>query len=106
MGKFANILNSIKNFVYNLKDKCNEGYKWLGTDGLINMQTSALLVMIFMIFFPVFWSAILTFILVIGKCTYDKSRGRENEHHDFICALLGILFGIIIASSHVVAVLI
>lgn len=101
MGKFTNFLSGVKTFLLKVKDKLIRGYNWLGIDGVVNMETSALLVMLFMIFFPVFWAAILTFLIVIGKCTLDKSRGRENEKHDFICCIVGILLGVILGTVHV-----
>ena len=105
MSKFKNFLNSIKSFFSGVKDKLIKGYNWLGTDGIINMETSALLMIAFMMFLPIFWSAILTFIIVIGKCALDKSRGKENEKHDLICSVVGILFGVIIGTVHAVVVL-
>lgn len=105
MSKFTNFLNGVKSFFNGVKDKLTKGYNWLGTDGIINMETSALLMLVFMVFFPIFWSAILTFIIVVGKCTLDKSRGRENEKHDLICSVVGILFGVIMGTVHAVVVL-
>ena len=102
MSKFTNFLNSVKNFFINIKESVRKGYDWLGADGIINMETSALLMIVFMLFFPIFWASILTFILVVGKCTFDKSKGRENEKHDFICAIVGILIGIIIGIAHAI----
>lgn len=101
MGKFTNFIDGVKTFFSNVKNKLIKGYEWLGIDGIVNMETSALLVMLFMVFFPVFWSSILTFLIVIGKCTIDKSRGRENEKHDFICCIIGILLGVILGAVHV-----
>lgn len=98
MSKFSDFLNGVKNFFIKIKTKLNKGYKWLGTDGIINMETSALLVMVFMVFFPIFWSAALTFLIIIGKCVLDKSRGRKNEKHDLVCAIIGILFGVILGT--------
>lgn len=106
MGKLNVFLNGVKSFFVKLKDKTNRGYKWIGTDGIINMETSALLMMLFMLFFPVWASAVLTFVLVVGKCALDKSRGHENETHDFICAVIGILLGVIMATAHFVITLI
>ena len=105
MSKFKNFLNSIKSFFNGVKDKLIKGYNWLGADGIINMETSALLMIAFMTLLPIFWSAILTFIIVVGKCALDKSRGRENEKHDLICSVVGILFGVIIGTVHAVVVL-
>ena len=101
MSKFTKFLEDVKTFFVNVKNKLTKGYKWLCIDGIINMETSALLVMLFMVFFPVFWSSILTFLIVIGKCMFDKSRGRENEKHDFICCIVGILLGVILGTAHV-----
>lgn len=101
MGKFTKFLDGVKTFFSNVKNKLIKGYEWLGIDGIVNMETSALLVMLFMVFFPVFWSSILTFLIVIGKCAIDKSRGRENEKHDFICCIIGILLGVILGAVHI-----
>ena len=105
MSKFKNFLNSIKSFFNGVKDKLIKGYNWLGADGIINMETSALSMIAFMTLLPIFWSAILTFIIVVGKCALDKSRGRENEKHDLICSVVGILFGVILGTVHAVVVL-
>ena len=105
MSKFKNFLNSIKSFFNGVKDKLIKGYNWLGADGIINMETSALLMIAFMTLLPIFWSAILTFIIVVGKCALDKSRGRENEKHDLICSVVGILFEVILGTVHAVVVL-
>ena len=101
MSKFTNFLDGVKTFFGNVKNKLVKGYEWLGIDGIVNMETSALLVMLFMVFFPVFWTSILTFLIVIGKCTFDKSRVRDNEKHDFICCIVGILLGVILGTVHV-----
>ena len=94
-------LDKVKKFFTNVKNQILDGYKWLGTDGVINMESSALLVIVLTLFLPVFWASILTFLIVIGKCTFDKSRGRENEKHDFICCILGILLGVILGTVHI-----
>jgi hypothetical protein len=96
MSKFTNFLDGVKTFFTTAKEKLIRGYDWLGIDGIVNMETSAILVILFMLFFPIFWSSILTFLIVIGKCASDKSKGRKDEKHDFICAIVGILLGIIL----------
>ena len=47
MSKFTNFLDSVKTFFGNVKNKLVKGYEWLGIDGVVNMETSALLVMLF-----------------------------------------------------------
>lgn len=98
MSKFKIFMEKVNMFLVNLKNKTEKGYRWLGNDGIINMETSALLMIIFTLFFPILWSAFLTFLIVLGKCAFDKSRKRDNELHDLICAVIGIIIGIILSS--------
>ena len=97
MSKFVNWL---KNACSKLKAANKRGLEWLGVDGILNMETSALLTIFFMIFFPVCWSMMFSAIVVLGKCLLDKSRGHKNEMHDFICALIGVLVGAILGPAH------
>lgn len=92
---FHKIKDTWKHVSTYFKTSFKEGYEWIGIDGLINMETSALVVMFLLLFFPALWSAILTLIIVAGKCFVDKNRGRENEKHDFICCIIGIGIGVI-----------
>lgn len=78
------------------------GVKWIGNDGLINMESAALLTIFFMIFFPIVISCACSFILVMTKCIIDKKNGHDNEIHDFICAVIGVLIGAMLGVSHVV----
>ena len=83
-----------------LSQKINEldatGRKWIGYDGLLNMETFALVAIFFMIFMPTFVSASVTFLLALAKCYCDRKRGHVNEKHDLICAGIGIIFGCIL----------
>lgn len=98
MGKFNDFWVKVKTFFSNLIERVKKGYKWVGTDGLLNFESSALLVILFMVFFPVTWASALTFIIVTLKCSIDKTKGRKGEVHDLICAIIGILTGVILAS--------
>lgn len=102
MDKISSFLRKSKDF---LIQNHIDGYKWLGDDGLINMESSALLTIFFMIFFPIVWSVILTLIVVCAKCAFDKSRGHENEKHDLICACTGVIIGAILGSVHAAVIL-
>ena len=77
------------------------GIKWVSLDGLVNMETSALLTMFLMLFFPTYVAAVATLLIVVGKCTLDKKRGHENETHDLICACIGIVIGMIFGLAHI-----
>ena len=72
------------------------GRKWIGYDGLLNMETFALVAIFFMIFMPTVVSSGVTFLLALAKCYCDKKRGHANEKHDLICAGIGIIFGCIL----------
>lgn len=73
-----------------------KGRKWIGYDGLLNMETFALVAIFFMIFMPTFVSAGFTFLLAVAKCYCDRKRGHSNEKHDLICSGIGIIFGCIL----------
>ena len=83
----------LKKFWKNILDLDGKGKKWIGTDGLLNMETSALFVLVLMFFFPVLWAMIFGFIVVLIKCMMDKSKGHEKEVHDLICATIGLIIG-------------
>ncbi len=102
MDKISSFLRKSKDF---LIQNHIDGYKWLGDDGLINMESSALLTIFFMIFFPIVWSVILALIVACAKCAFDKSRGHENEKHDLICACAGVIIGAILGSVHAAVIL-
>lgn len=79
-----------------LKERFIEGYQWIGTNGLINMETSALLMIFFVLLFHPIWSAFLTFIIMGIKCYYDAKHGSDHEKHDLICASIGIIVGLLL----------
>lgn len=95
----------IKNLFHNLSEKIKQtiieldkkGRKWIGVDGLINMETSALLTIFLMIFFKPILSVIVSFIFVFAKCFFDKTRGSKKEKHDLLCAAIGVIVGCLIA---------
>jgi hypothetical protein len=82
-----------------VKDTGKNGAKWIGTDGIITMETSALLVLFLMIFFTPMWSMAFSFVIVSGKCLIDRKRGSHKEKHDFICALVGVVMGVILGAA-------
>jgi hypothetical protein len=93
-----------KQIVRKLAEKLNlmineldaNGRKWIGYDGLLNMETFALTTLFFMIFFKAYFAAGFSLIMVLIKCYTDKKKGHFNEKHDLICAGIGIVFGCII----------
>lgn len=91
----------LKNLIEKTKQKIIEfdkqGRKWIGIDGLLNMETSALLTIFLMIFLKPLLSVIVSFILVFAKCCFDKSRGSSHEKHDLLCSAIGVVVGCLIA---------
>lgn len=93
------IFKIIRDFVEKIKMLYRSGVQWIGTDGLINTETSALLTIFLMIFFQVIWAAVISFTIVMLKCILDKTRGHHNEKRDFICAIVGVLVGAILGPA-------
>lgn len=91
---FHNLIEKIEKAIIEFDKK---GRKWIGVDGVLNMETSALLTIFLMIFFKPLLSVIISFILVCAKCFFDKSRGSVNEKHDLLCAAIGVVFGCLLA---------
>lgn len=85
-------MKKILEFIKNVKD-------WVATDGLLHIETSALLLIIFQLFMPIYISALLTISIGLIKETIDywvkKCNNKEQVTHDIICDLVGILIGVI-----------
>ena len=85
------------NYVNNLINKLDEaGKKWIGFDGLLNMESFALITIVFMVFAPTVLSVCISLLFALAKCYYDKKSSHTKEYHDLICAAIGIIFGCII----------
>ena len=95
--KESKFLFFFKNLYSKLEETHRKGKKWIGVDGLANMETFALLVIVFTIVFPLLTSIALNLFLSGAKCFIDKLHGHDGEAHDLICALIGIVFGALIA---------
>lgn len=102
---FSKICQFFRNTFSSTLDRNRRGIEWVGKDGLITMETSALLVIFFMIFFQPLFAMAISFLLVLGKCLLDKKRGSEHEKHDFICSLIGVVGGVILGAANLSLVL-
>lgn len=91
--------------IQRIKERNRRGIEWVGVDGLASMETSALLVIFLMLFCPVIWAMVISFLLVVGKSILDKSRGKEDEAHDLICCIIGVIFGTILGTVHAAVIL-
>jgi hypothetical protein len=88
-----NFFDKIFDFILDLDKK---GRKWIGIDGLLNMESSALVTLVLICFLPILWSMVFSLIIFVSKCLFDKSKGHEDEAHDCICATIGVIVGAII----------
>lgn len=79
-----------------LKSNAKRGIKWAGTDGILNMETTALITIALGIFLPIVWSAASGFVISIIKCSTDEKKGRSGEIHDLVCATAGVVVGAIL----------
>ena len=104
-----NVLSKISDFFVtqfqNFKLRNRKGVEWVGKEGLICMETSALLTIFLMLFCPVIWASLISLVLVFGKSVVDKSRGSEYESHDLICSIIGVVCGVILGAVHTAIVL-
>lgn len=93
MDKFD---GSISKFFNGVKETYKKGREWVGVDGLLNLETSAILTILLTTVFPVNWAMIFVGIAGLAKSALDKSNGHENEMHDLICTIFGIIIGAIL----------
>jgi len=82
-----------------IAERNKRGLEWVGTDGFLNMESSALLTIFLMIFFSPLVSAAFSFVIVLFKCMMDDRLGKKGEKHDFICCAIGVIGGLILGAS-------
>ena len=69
---------------------------WIRRDGLLHIETCALIAVVSGIILP-WWGAATTAMLSgIGKEIWDKYRGGVPSWHDVICDAIGVIIGTII----------
>ena len=102
MGKTYGFL---KRQFESLVNNGKRGVDWVGINGLANMESAALFTIFLMLFFPAVWSMVFAICIVMSKCLLDKKNGSRNECHDFICAVIGVVMGVILGVAHAATVL-
>jgi hypothetical protein len=95
-SKTMKVYNFLKDRCKNFSSLAQNGWKWMGVDGLLNLETAALTTIILKMILPLNWAMIFAAIIGIAKSTLDKSNGHENETHDLICIFIGIVLGAVI----------
>lgn len=71
--------------------------KWIAFDGLLHIETSALIVIIISLIGPWWSGALVAAGAGLWKEWYDHFKGGKFSPHDLICDLVGIVFGSLIA---------
>lgn len=69
---------------------------WIRRDGLLHGESSALLLLAFAIFMPLWLATVLTVVVGICKELWDRKRkGQVASWHDVICDLGGVALGVL-----------
>ena len=76
---------------------------WIRTDGLLHLETSAILCVVFTAFLPWWGASAATLAIGVGKELWDKEHGGVATWHDVICDIIGILLGLALTLIHLVA---
>ena len=71
--------------------------KWVAFDGLLHIETSALIVIVVSLLLPWWAGSIVAAVAGIGKEWYDRAKGGPFSSHDLICDLFGIICGSLVA---------
>ena len=78
-----------------IKEALAAAWAWLRTDGLLHVETSALII----VFVQKLFGLLVAIVLGFAKEVYDRVSGNGTpEWHDLICDLIGIIIGLLIWS--------
>jgi len=70
---------------------------WIKTDGLLHLETSALITIALSLFLPWWVAAVIAFLIGVVKELYDKEHGGVASWHDIGCDAAGVLIGLFLA---------
>lgn len=71
-------------------------YRWLGTDGLLHVLCSVLIVVVAGMFLPV-WASIVTAVVagIAKEIVWDRMMGHgDASWHDLTCDIIGVALGV------------
>lgn len=96
MKKF---IEKIKAFMSKTIDVYHKIKNWVAVDGLLHIETSTLLFILFQLFLPIYISFVIVLLIGLAKEAIDywikKCNNSEQVWHDIVCDLIGILIGIL-----------
>ena len=70
---------------------------WIRTDGLLHIETSALIVVLLAAFLIWWKAAIIAWVIGFAKELYDHLKGGIVSWHDIGCDAAGVLIGLFIS---------
>lgn len=70
---------------------------WIRRDGLLHIETSALLTIALALLLPLWIAVVISAIFGIGKELWDKYHDGVPSWHDVFCDIAGIVIGVIIS---------
>lgn len=80
----------------------NANLGWIKSDGLLHIETSAILCVALTAFMPWWGASAATLAIGVGKELWDKYHDGAATWHDIICDVLGILLGLALTLIHLV----
>ena len=69
---------------------------WVRRDGLLHIESCALLVIVLSLGVHVWLAAVLGLLVGIGKEVWDKYKGGVPSWHDVFCDCIGVALGAVI----------
>lgn len=70
---------------------------WIRTDGLLHLETSALIVVLLAAFLVWWKAAIIAWVIGFAKELYDHLKGGIVSWHDIVCDAVGVAIGTLIS---------
>lgn len=70
-------------------------WQWIRRDGLLHIETCALIAVIVGLFLPWWLAGVCSLAIGVVKELWDTKHGVANWH-DIICDVIGVIIGIII----------
>jgi hypothetical protein len=80
-------------------EKIKNAIKWIGTDGLLHIETTALLLLIFTPLIGYGWAAVVAIVAGLGREVLQFTLNKntlQQVHHDMICNGIGFALATIV----------
>lgn len=82
-------MGKIKNFI-------TKAIKWIAVDGLLHIETVALILLFFTPIVRFGWASLIAVVVCVGREAIQylrKKNTKEQVHHDMICNGIGYVLG-------------